>query len=68
MVLAINRPDVRYTYADYLLWDGNERWELIDGLSYNMSPAPSRKYQEISQLTMGIFSDLVLNLNEIFTE
>ncbi|MCL2221715.1 MAG: Uma2 family endonuclease [Oscillospiraceae bacterium] len=33
-----------YTYADYLTWDDDERWELIDGKSYLMS-APNRKHQ-----------------------
>jgi len=29
----------------YLLqWPEDERWELIDGVPYNMSPAPSRRY------------------------
>lgn len=37
-----------YTYKDYLLWPDEERWELIDGVAYNMSPAPSRFHQKIS--------------------
>jgi Uma2 family endonuclease len=37
-----------YTYGDYLLWDDGERWELIDGVVYNMSPAPNRRHQKIS--------------------
>ena len=37
-----------FTYADYLTWPDGERWELIDGEAYMMSPAPSRKHQEIS--------------------
>lgn len=28
-----------YTYGDYLQWNDGERWELIDGVPYNMSPA-----------------------------
>ncbi|BCX81413.1 hypothetical protein MIT9_P0991 [Methylomarinovum caldicuralii] len=42
-------PEVqrRYTYADYLTWPENERWELIDGVAYDMSPAPTRRHQEI---------------------
>ena len=31
-----------YTYSDYLLWPEEERWELIDGIPYNMTPTPSR--------------------------
>jgi Uma2 family endonuclease len=38
----------KYTYADYLALSNDERWELIDGVAYNMTPAPSRKHQEIS--------------------
>ena len=34
-----------YTYADYVQWEG--RWELIDGIPYAMSPAPTPKHQII---------------------
>ncbi len=37
-----------YTYGDYKKWADTERWELIDGVPYNMTPAPSRRHQEIS--------------------
>ncbi|MFH0925237.1 MAG: Uma2 family endonuclease [bacterium] len=37
-----------FTYADYLNWPDDERWELIDGVAYDMSPAPSREHQRIS--------------------
>jgi len=36
----------RYTYADYLTWDDDNRWELIDGVPYMMS-APNRHHQGI---------------------
>ena len=36
----------RYTYADYLQWDDDTRWELIDGVPYMMS-APNRRHQEL---------------------
>ncbi|MDD3582137.1 MAG: Uma2 family endonuclease [Desulfobacca sp.] len=35
----------RYTYADYLKWPEGERWELIEGIPYNMTPAPSTAHQ-----------------------
>ena len=38
----------RYTYADYAQWDDDERWELIEGVAYNMTPAPNRRHQRIS--------------------
>lgn len=37
----------RYTYGDYKTWPDDQRWELIDGIPYDMTPAPSRKHQEI---------------------
>jgi Uma2 family endonuclease len=37
----------RYTYADYRTWPDDERWELIDGVAWNMSPAPSTSHQAI---------------------
>lgn len=37
----------RYTYADILTWPEGERWELIDGVAYDMTPAPSRRHQKI---------------------
>ena len=40
--------DEKYTYADYLKWDDGKRYELIDGVPYMMSPAPSPRHQEIS--------------------
>jgi len=41
------RNDRHYTYADYANWDDGVRYELIDGMAYMMSPAPSRAHQEI---------------------
>ncbi|MDD4835021.1 MAG: Uma2 family endonuclease [Lutispora sp.] len=48
MVEAINKGGRKYSYGDYLKWHDDERWELIDGVAYNMTPAPSRKHQDIS--------------------
>lgn len=46
MPLAL-KPDKKYTYKDYLEWPDDERWELIEGIAYNMTPAPSLKHQSI---------------------
>lgn len=43
-----SRKTKKYTYADYLTWPDGERWELIDGEIYDMSPAPSDEHQRIS--------------------
>jgi len=37
-----------YTYDDYVQWEG--KWELIGGVPYAMSPAPSVEHQSISQM------------------
>ena len=37
-----------YSYADYISWDDQERWELINGEVWAMSPAPSRLHQAVS--------------------
>jgi Uma2 family endonuclease len=37
-----------YTYGDYLKWPKEERWELIEGVAYNMTPSPSRSHQKVS--------------------
>ena len=37
----------RFTYGDYLLWDGEERWELYEGEAILMSPGPSRLHQSL---------------------
>jgi Uma2 family endonuclease len=43
----------RYTYADYLKWTEGQRWELIDGVAYSMSPAPSVQHQRVSRELQG---------------
>jgi len=41
-----NQHNERFTYGDYLHWPDDERWELIDGVAYDMSPTPSRRHQD----------------------
>ena len=37
----------KMTYGEYLTWPEGERWELISGVAYNMSPAPSPMHQRV---------------------
>jgi Uma2 family endonuclease len=37
----------RYTYRDYLLWEGD--WELIEGIAVSMAPAPMKIHQQIQR-------------------
>ncbi|WP_295581983.1 Uma2 family endonuclease [uncultured Lamprocystis sp.] len=41
------QPADRFTWTDYRSWPDDERWELIDGLAYAMSAAPSIKHQDV---------------------
>jgi len=50
----------KYTYADYLTWNDDKRWEIIDGKVYDMTPAPKRIHQFISSelvKQIGVFID-----------
>ena len=42
------RDRQRHTYAEYLRWPEDERYELIDGIAYAMTRAPGRRHQEIA--------------------
>ncbi len=54
-----------FTYGDYLKWSDEERWEIISGVPYLMSPAPSPEHQRLSGSayrihwlhTIGILTD-----------
>lgn len=45
---ALKRTDQKWCYADYLTWDDGQRWELIEGQAYCMSPAPGFRHQQVS--------------------
>ena len=45
--MALPKEREKYSWADYLSWPESERWELIRGEAYSMSPAPSRTHQAI---------------------
>ena len=42
------RKEQHYTYADYLQWPEDVRYELIDGVPYMMAPAPLIEHQDIA--------------------
>lgn len=48
--------DQLYSYADYLSWPEDERWEIIEGKAYALA-APSREHQRI----LGEFHLLIGN-------
>jgi Uma2 family endonuclease len=49
----VRREERHYTYRDYASWPEGERWELIDGVAYSMSPAPGANHQRISGEMQG---------------
>jgi len=66
MALALEREG-RFTYSDYLTWPDTERWELIDGVAYNMVPAPTTTHQRLSmQLSGQLFKQLQGHRCEVF--
>lgn len=46
MMAALQIEELRYTYDDYKLWEGD--WELFAGVPVSMSPAPMIKHQNIA--------------------
>jgi Uma2 family endonuclease len=40
-------PQESYTYRHYRTWPDSERWELIEGRAWAMSPAPKSRHQEL---------------------
>lgn len=54
---SAERKKQRFTYQEYLTWPQEERWELIDGVPYNMTPAPTRLHQLISRQLLTLFNN-----------
>lgn len=60
------KDDRIYTYADYLSWPENERWEIIGGTAYAMAP-PSADHQRIVRnLTVAFALQLKGKSCEVF--
>ena len=59
MITDINQLDLSktYNYADYLTWNFKERLEILKGKIFKMSPAPSRRHQEVSFQMSLIFGN-----------
>jgi Uma2 family endonuclease len=43
----VNKNRHKFTYRDYMNWPDDERWEIIDGDAYDMTPAPNLKHQRV---------------------
>jgi hypothetical protein len=42
------QPAPRYTWSDHQTWPEDERREIIDGVAYNLSPAPATRHQTVA--------------------
>ena len=42
----LSNLEQKYSYADYLTWNENERWEILDGVP-RMQATPSRVHQKV---------------------
>lgn len=45
MGLPLRKIDEIFTYGLYVTWPENERWELINGIAYDMTPASNTRHQ-----------------------
>ncbi len=48
-------PDQRYTFADYLTWGGDKRYELFNGMVMELLPSPTSKHQSVSGNLYGFY-------------
>lgn len=44
---TLDKSKPHWRYKDYEGWPDDQRWELIDGVAYDMSPAPGFRHQEV---------------------
>ena len=59
MIMQTQKSNEHYTVDDYMGWPDDIRCELIDGVIYDMSPAPLVKHQQVSiHLAGNLFSFL----------
>lgn len=54
--MPVSKAELKYSYSDYLTWNENERWEILDGVPY-MQAAPSRIHQEVSLSLLMFFAN-----------
>jgi Uma2 family endonuclease len=58
--VPLPNPEQKYTYTDYLTWDNDERWEIIEGVPF-MQAAPSWQHQSLSGELYRQISNYLIN-------
>ena len=61
MAQAIEKKDRKHTYADYMTWPDENRYEIIQGVVYNMAPGASDVHQAAS---VGLIYQLRASLKD----
>ncbi|SHI24025.1 Uma2 family endonuclease [Desulfosporosinus lacus] len=57
--MPLSREDKKYTFADYLTYPEDERWEIIDGVQY-LQASPTPVHQEVlTELVRQIANHLI---------
>ncbi len=51
------KPKGKYTYEDYAAKPDDEKWELIDGVLYQMAAGASARHQEVSENLGDLIGD-----------
>ena len=57
MADSVRKTDRHYTNRDRASWPDDERWELVDGVAWNMSPAPSTAHQRVLGHLYRLFAE-----------
>lgn len=52
---TVAKSHCEFTWADYQAWPDDERWEIIGGEAFAMSPSPGFKHQSLSMTLSGSF-------------
>jgi len=64
--MPLSKEKKKYTFADYLVFPDDERWEIIDGVPY-MQSAPTWQHQRISGELFRQISNYLLHKScEVF--
>lgn len=57
MADAAERLRERFTWQDYRGWPDDQRWELVDGEAFAMSPSPTHRHQVVSRELLSSLRD-----------
>jgi len=59
MGVPLKKDEAKFNYSNYLKWPEEERWEIISGVAYDMTPAPSTNHQRVSRRLLTVFENFL---------